>query len=839
VVGSRVVAACAAWALAVAIVMLWQLPAGAAPTPVARSAGAVNRVFVPLGVRAAPMGPTPAASATPAAGASPVATPAPGATATPFPSTTTDLIAAAEGAGTISTYQATLYRLQALVGDPALPGQFVSAASARRPAGHLTSDALALDDALPAAEQAALRPYLVRPNSERSYYRGAAAQRGAAAIDRPRNLQRWESAAGDRVWVWADPQSALSTTTAERVADIIGRDGGDLVLAAIEGMMGVTWAGDKRSGLNDLAQDNWFLNDLSDPNFDERLDIYVVPLQNLGETVTGSAYPSASFVLINDSISGDELEYSVRHELFHVIQYRFKMAGAHERNKWWLESTADWSVTQLQPGNSFVYADHVPHYLDRTTRRVDLWSGSTRDQLHAYGSFGWPITIDARAGGGTGAAIRDVFARMSALEPTQAIATTLVGGGKDVAEVWRDFAVASLNTDYVRRGKAGAALFGAWRPNLTQQLPTANLHARKLTTGGKSFVQNTELKVALERFGSQYWSISFEDDARQVLFRLEEWTKTTGNGVVALKRKKGEQWSSLNLDDVKEDWSKPLTGEDENWRYLCRDRKDDNLEELILVFTNADPNAAPEKSFEAEIKTDVSNVACRWRGTVSLQTSSETKLKWLFDVEGTTETTTQLSEVVLETQANPLDARPKAFMEESEYILNENPHAMPVLPTSWRIKHDSHFDLAAGGDECREVVTGDWQGRIPSSPPTDRDMFAFPFMGDESALSLVIWGENYDRFSIAVAGRLEALKTGCGESTTETVDLYPLNIGKGPAVLDDIQTVSASGDSIRVTREKTHETPRTCETIAAFDIEICTGGKVTNRWTVNLERYPE
>ncbi|MGV8940807.1 MAG: hypothetical protein ACOH1P_04610 [Lysobacter sp.] len=338
-----------------------------------------------------------------------------------------DLIGAALAAGEITQHEATVYRVQAVFGDPALPERFAGAPAADHGA---VIDAWIELDEMPGQLAAAVRPYLLRPTDPTSAFAGAARNQSDGNNQCPSAKQRREdpafAAEGGECTNWISQALlptpfrvwACATATRTKGSQILDEKLQADLTAALQTMIQP-----RPDGMGPPLPD--VSNHREHRDLDELLDIYIVPTcaltpvryghQGVMEMDTyGMAFPTktstprssadgrqrsatSGYVLIEESLLGnrDDFMGTVVHEVFHLQQFA-QNVDILPAVSWFMESTATWAEIHFGPrDHRCAYEWHLPNM-----QGSPLELTATVPHKHQYQAHVWPLYMQQHAATG-------------------------------------------------------------------------------------------------------------------------------------------------------------------------------------------------------------------------------------------------------------------------------------------------------------------------------------------------------------------------------------------------------------------------------------------------------
>ena len=520
--------------------------------------------------------------------------------------TSEELIDEAESGGVIDHETAVLYRVFDIFGDARLPEAYRGDDAGVLDSRYLGTVRRELDT-YSTETQAALQPFLMPPIYEGSWASPAAAApaaalRKAASDFDPCTIvsEDWDyrERPGGKVRVWF----MKNTTDASRASDA-ATSADTEIWPKLAGLM-------VREPRSDAAAP---CNGGSD-----RLDIYLADAgTNFVDCLDGDCTYCPDYVCLRRTSNRSILA----HEIFHTFQDAFSVALGHcptDRDYlWWTEGSADWAMDFVYPTRNAEHSS-APRFL-----RVPEVSLDEPDRRHAYGTYLLPF-FQHRSTDEPGF-VRETQELCSVARAVEAFDAALSGEG--LKEIWPAFAVHNYNflpiIDYWMWDGLG---YGAKRETIGATLSG---------TGGREF----EVDFDLPPLSATYRRYIFSDpEVRSVAFwngvthELEVQASSFGDiyghsdadpadidglHVHAFVKIAGQAWRGP------EDWTNDRVVE------YCRDKNDEDIEELVLVISNAqfaDPNkrAVPPGLTP---RVALSNMGCfQWKGTTRFAVTGDTTI---------------------------------------------------------------------------------------------------------------------------------------------------------------------------------------------------------------------
>lgn len=592
------------------------------------------------------------------------------------------LIAAALAAGSIDAEQALLYQVFSLYADARLPAALAGAPEAVPDHG-LMRDVSGRLATLSLATQELLAPFLVPPIYAESWYakRAAAQAAGRAHALAGSGGQAQRSAVGVNCEAAALPAFWKRLSTAH--FNVFHLALGDPVYDAFHLKIAQTIAAVAEEV---YAAETGLLNrfplaDTAEPcnGGDGAVDFYVTNLGagpgGITQTYPGRCNKVPSFVLLDYNHpaamrvgSGvaearGELKASVAHELAHVLQFAMDRPGAPcEDYRWLDEATAQWAmdfvgltvnredgydpVAYNRRRIGSVYGQYL---LSDHMASMEKPGGKGDPKLNGYAEY---IFFQYLANKYDAQTIKQVFDATASLASVEAVQSALASKG-GMKAVWPDFALTLWNDsqnqvldDFSRWDSYDYGLGAIFQRQVVEK-PTYRAAAERLRTleidqKGQPRASFKLLENALE-FPGDYYEIA----PRSVFYEHLKFSDATVHSVyfsnpiaafqnkefmkVQVKKKIGGQWQAT------EDW----TGEP--FKQFCLDKKDERLEELLIVVSNSEVDRGAERAFQIPknfpMRLATSNVGCwQWRGT-----STTTVNDSFFNLNSTTTGTVTLA----------------------------------------------------------------------------------------------------------------------------------------------------------------------------------------------------
>jgi hypothetical protein len=482
----------------------------------------------------APAAPTVAPGSTPPSSASPPSaepTPSFDTHAMQLPSRAS-LIQQAVEAGGLDEVTGLEYRAKAMFGLPGLPDEF--AAGVPREDSAALAEIAAMIDTLSPADQARLRPYLLRPTQAGSPFSaltGAVASLAGAppppgvALSAPAGTCRTWADSGDldqrfKVWACADTDAQSA----------------EIDIATIVVMLQGIW--DKMS--NDMGgppkPDAYGPNVPDEYGGDARIDFYAlhmgqviyregrkeIPADAAAATSPAPPYTtdgtprnaSSAFMLMNiDTLEHDEtsFELDLIHEFFHALEYAHAFRATHDGDTahWFVEASAKWAETYYKRDVSY---DPHAWFFAYQNNGLSLQSS---DLDHQYASYVWPFFMEQEKGA---QAIFDAWKQTDGIAAKDFNAVTAaVGAQLSFDTHFRDFAVRNLNLNAVLQ-PANEKRYDDLDANFYDDAPPIAIPGAPVTPGSP-YVSPEQ---SIPDLAARYFEPEFSQDSRKVTISIAQ-----------------------------------------------------------------------------------------------------------------------------------------------------------------------------------------------------------------------------------------------------------------------------------------------------------------------------
>ena len=511
-------------------------------------------------------------------------------------------IEAAEEAGLLDLDTAWTYRFRALFEPSRLPQEYRSKVDI--PCGTPVFSGFAeVRDRLRPETLAGLEPYLVRPTDPRSVFASRLPARTAAgsrAKSRGTGLLfALEAPGGQRptenkslgAWVGVGCRTAPVTIWSHA-----GVEPADRAAAAFDRRN--LWHEFKKIMPLEPLSDKDVVDEHGRPDngHDGDLDIYLVPpLEELGTALgfcatLSPAHQTPTYILILESLTGDDLEAVMAHELFHS----FQCALDSNEEIWWEESTATWAEEYID-SDWQTEQQYMPHAFVRSEFR-SRWLRS-RTGLAPYGAYLFPFYLASRFGDRI---VGDIWNDCAAAGPNalQAVIGRIQMNGLSFEEAFKEYALVNYDA--------------------TDTFPAGRKYPEPLDTFPHHFERRIMLKDRSDSWLFDMNSLSAKylhvyndgiDPAKfpAALFDLKNLSHHSFISVQAVIFK--------GQDHRLEDW----TGLEE--RYFCLTNESDRFDDIVIVMASTEPyNAMMGLLLPIELGY-VSECDADWIGTLTFQAS--------------------------------------------------------------------------------------------------------------------------------------------------------------------------------------------------------------------------
>ncbi|HEY7111620.1 MAG TPA: S-layer homology domain-containing protein [Thermoanaerobaculia bacterium] len=517
-----------------------------------------------------------------------------------------------------------LYRFYALFSDQRLPARYRNAPSDGEDSG-LFQEVEAVLPSLSAAGQAAIAPFLARPDDPASPFGPAAST--ATTTRRPDAGSQNEC-----------PTSWIESSGSHFKAHLCSSGNAAADGTLLSGMLAIAeplWS-PMTAGMGEPIAD-CFMEGGSEVCLggDGKIDIYILATNECWESpppVAGcwsieanalaeavGARPNdhksgSGFILLDRKRAADaaKIRTDFAHEFFHILQFRHNAKAMSADTgveihgetiwdrSWFVEASATWAEWRFVPATSPAEV-HFRFSRDFQPNRYSLLTDSPK--RHMYASYIWPFFVEQEKGASS------IFQAWVAAEAANnpADITSAVEQQLSFQTHFRDFAVRNWNENLP--GDPIAVLYedleasdGTFPPFPQTKPPLATSFRLPLTGGTPSKVASVNVSLA-----AQYDEITFEPDVRKVILKFD---KLPGSMDVDLL---------VEIDGG--DWKREQVSKDVPVVY-CREKEDENVSRIIVITSNHEKKRHAYLSGDYEIEgrpsccSELKGVTA-WKGRVS------------------------------------------------------------------------------------------------------------------------------------------------------------------------------------------------------------------------------
>jgi hypothetical protein len=444
--------------------------------------------------------------------------------------TSLQLITQALEAGLISTEQAALYRVQAVVGDPALPAQYVGNDDGLD-GSTVMAEVVANFEKFSAATQTQLQPYLLPPAAEGSWFSRHEATAAGATGGQP----EWDTVAtaNGKVKVWYRTQFASHGARAVAIARAIDQK----IWPSL-----TTWM---RQPLPDCG------GGCATGGGDDRIDIYLTNVRRDYTQPFTCCSGSSGFAVLRADTS---FAYVAR-ALMYIIQFSYPFHSIEEY-RWMMSATAQYAMHYVYPAaneDPDYPARHQEHaragdYLYRTLYELE-WV----DDAHEFGAYLFFYWLDDPS------TVPDVW---NAAENPDSLAVINEQVSDGLQWGWPRFAVDNWNrepVDFYRR---------------TDEL---RIGPETIEEFDMSAEGTEEFVIDIPHLTSYYFRFTFPNRS---LKRIAVYNPIAGSS-----ESTGAMWAIMKIDGT---WRAPQDWSERSHEVFCRDEPNQNLEELVIVLANSE-----------------------------------------------------------------------------------------------------------------------------------------------------------------------------------------------------------------------------------------------------------
>jgi hypothetical protein len=334
--------------------------------------------------------------------------------------------------------------------------------------------------------------------------------------------------------------------------------------------------------------------DIFDDLPDQTIYAYLVDIQ---EGYNGLAYTlnkdnaSRCIIEVDRRMNGKDIKSTLAHELFHCFQFELPLDyGASDENKWIMEATATWSEELVYPSYNGEQG-YLDYFFTNTPTKL-----VSSNKEWEYGSYIWFLFLTQKTGSNevVKTALKDAVVEDALTAGTVSI--------PDFEKLFSEFAIWNWNQDDFKKYSDV--------PSFPNNYPTEKSY------GFQSYAEPYEYELTVPNpfLGAYYLEIYFEyNDIRKVVFKFKDPTR----GDDATKRQ-----ALIQINDMwrLQDWS------DEEEVIFCRSRPEENIQEVVLIFSDAGSGSIETEHTDLVIDT-TGQCAQRWHGKTTRSWNYEGTIK--------------------------------------------------------------------------------------------------------------------------------------------------------------------------------------------------------------------
>lgn len=326
--------------------------------------------------------------------------------------------------------------------------------------------------------------------------------------------------------------------------------------------------------------------------------------------VVGTGYASASpisehsvgssgYVLVDRSRIADPMfRATLLHEFFHILQYRYnhqlgtptKGAVAGSRN-WFVEASATWAETYFdRPRSNLVHDYYFPRWQQSGKPLT-----TPEPQTLTYAAYVYPFFMQQEVGAD---AIAQVWKAMATKKGDTGMLEA-IDAVVPFKDKFRVFALRNLNKAY---GSAVTPLYSALDPNLKSSLgaPLFVIDGDVLPAQRKD-APPIEPAIDIAPLTARYYRYKLAPEVKQVTFDFTDLQPVASLSNDAVMLMRGNKWRKKEMEGKVK---------------FCRNRADEDVQEIILVMSNHDVKQAGNVKGKLRITPRVD--ACKgWSGILT------------------------------------------------------------------------------------------------------------------------------------------------------------------------------------------------------------------------------
>jgi hypothetical protein len=257
------------------------------------------------------------------------------------------------------------------------------------------------------------------------------------------------------------------------------------------------------------------------------------------------------------------------HELTHaLLDLNFSISACHEPEKLWMhEATAHWAQHYVYPpANAGREQTAATWFLTKTERSLSAYDGTPRG--HEYGAYLWFLRLAGQEN--NPGVVRAIWESAAGVPSLEAIESVLQASGLGGFEnQWPKFALDNWN----RLASEGGPYrkYYDW-DKLDHKASQHEYEANLDGTGWQSVMLGYDLPILSADY--QRWDFTKDENIRGILLKNDGAGNDPNASIQAIVKIRDQTWPKA------EDWS------NEKEHFYCRDKADEDVEEIIVVVSN-------------------------------------------------------------------------------------------------------------------------------------------------------------------------------------------------------------------------------------------------------------
>ena len=297
--------------------------------------------------------------------------------------------------------------------------------------------------------------------------------------------------------------------------------------------------------------------------------------------------------------------WTLVHELTHaLLDLNFSIAACNETEKLWMhEATATWAQHYVYPpANAGREQTAATWFLTKTERSLSAYDGTPRG--HEYGAYLWFLRLAGQEN--NPGVVRAIWESAAGVPSLEAIESVLQASGLGGFEnQWPKFALDNWN----RLASEGGPYRKYYDWDKLDHKASQHEYEAKLDGTGW---QSVTLGYDLPNLSADYqrWDFTKDEKIRGILLKNDGAGNDPNASIQAIVKIKDQTWPKA------EDWS------NEKEHFYCRDKDDQDVEEIIIVVSNhahqGNANIKDQGNFQAYFTA----LPCEdWTGSTTYQKS--------------------------------------------------------------------------------------------------------------------------------------------------------------------------------------------------------------------------